>query len=110
MPIRFREDELYKYLPREGFMLNKDSLILNFHYFRTFMDEDFIYFSSKLKGQINILAKISKILSEDDILQELKSIQKKYFIFRLDSSVVIEDGSTFGFGKAGQFDAGFCKR
>ena len=89
VPIRFREDELYKYLPREGFMLSKDSLILNFHYFRTFMDEDYIYFASKTKGQINILAKISKILNEDDILSELASIEKRYFIFRFDNNVAI---------------------
>lgn len=49
-------------------MLSKDSRVLSFHYFRTFMDDDYVYFASKNNGQVFILAKISKILSEDDIL------------------------------------------
>ena len=53
------------------------------------MDEDYIYFASKTKGQINILTKISKILNEDDILSELASIEKRYFIFRFDNNVAI---------------------
>jgi hypothetical protein len=68
IPKQFRGSELGSYLPREGFMLNKESRILNFQYFRTFTSEDETFFVTKPNNQCQIIAKISQTLDEDEIL------------------------------------------
>jgi hypothetical protein len=49
-------------------MLNKESRILNFQYFRTFTSEDETFFVTKPANQCQIIAKISQTLDEDEIL------------------------------------------
>jgi hypothetical protein len=82
---------------------------MSFHYFRTFTDEDYTYFVSKSNNQCQIIAKINRILNEDEILEELAAINKRFFIFQFDKNVSIEDGSSFGFGQQGEMDAAVCK-
>jgi hypothetical protein len=49
------------------------------------------------------------VLNEDEILGELAIISKKFFIFKFDKNVSIEDGAFMGFGRQGEIDAAVCK-
>jgi hypothetical protein len=61
--MQFRAEELEQYLPREGFVLSKESRVIAFHYFRTFSDEDYTYLVSKTNGQCVTIARLNRILS-----------------------------------------------
>jgi hypothetical protein len=82
--------------------------VIAFHYFRTFSDEDYTYLVSKTNGQCITIARLNRILNEDEILEELEAITRKFFLFRFDKQVSIEDGCSFGFGREGQVDAAVC--
>lgn len=70
-------------------MLSKESRVIAFHYFRTFSDEDYTYLVSKVGNQCQTIARLNRILTEEEILQELQAITKKFFLLRFDKQVSI---------------------
>ncbi len=61
--MQFRAEELEQYLPREGFVLSKESRVIAFHYFRTFSDDDYTYLVSKTNNQCITIARLNRILN-----------------------------------------------